>query len=110
MSAQFNIWEKLSKIVVFLLFVAAAAGVVLWYLPLIRQNEALRKEIVRLSEQIEHQKKVNEELSNAIQSARSDPRTVERLAREKLGYARPGEAVIRFNPVLSTNTAPGAAR
>jgi cell division protein FtsB len=31
-----------------------------------------------------------------IEALRNDPETVERYAREKLGLARPGETVIRF--------------
>jgi len=33
-----------------------------------------------------------------------DPKTVERLTREKLGYARPDETVVRFESA-GTNTA-----
>ena len=32
----------------------------------------------------------------AINALQKDPKTVERLARERLGYAKPGETVIRF--------------
>jgi cell division protein FtsB len=34
---------------------------------------------------------------------RNDPKTIERLAREKLGYAKPDETIIRFEP--ATNAA-----
>jgi cell division protein FtsB len=33
-----------------------------------------------------------------INDLRNDPKTIERLAREKLGYARPDETVVRFEP------------
>ncbi|HIE69770.1 MAG TPA: septum formation initiator family protein, partial [Planctomycetes bacterium] len=33
---------------------------------------------------------------SAIEALRNDPQTVERFAREKLGLAKPGETVIRF--------------
>ena len=36
---------------------------------------------------------------------RNDPRSVERLARETLGYAKPGETIIRFEEP-ATNAAP----
>ena len=36
---------------------------------------------------------------------RNDPKTVERLTREKLGYARPDETVVRFEPAVTN--APG---
>jgi cell division protein FtsB len=35
---------------------------------------------------------------------RNDPKTIERLTREKLGYARPDETVVRFEP--ATTNAP----
>jgi cell division protein FtsB len=38
-----------------------------------------------------------------------DPKTVERLARERLSYAKPGEDVILFESPLPTNSpAPGS--
>jgi cell division protein FtsB len=37
---------------------------------------------------------------------RYDPKAVERLARERLGYARPGETVVRFDPPVTNNPAP----
>ena len=40
---------------------------------------------------------VNRELRLEIDSLKSDPKTVERLAREQLGLARPDETVIRFD-------------
>jgi cell division protein FtsB len=43
----------------------------------------------------------------AIDALRKDPKTVERLAREKLGLARTGETVIHFEEA-ATN-APGAS-
>ena len=36
------------------------------------------------------------QLRTAIDALRYDPKAVERLAREKFGYAKPGETVIRF--------------
>jgi cell division protein FtsB len=43
-------------------------------------------------------------LSAAIESMNNDPKAVERLAREKLGYAKPGETVIRFEEVTTNRT------
>jgi hypothetical protein len=43
-----GIWDKLTKAVVFLLILAAMVAVAVWYLPLIKQNERLRQEILRL--------------------------------------------------------------
>jgi cell division protein FtsB len=96
MNVDLGIWGKLTRVIIFLLLLAVLLGLAVWYLPLIRQNEAMRKEILRLDAQIkveEEKVRLNE---SAIKALRHDPKTVERLAREKLGYARPGETVIRF--------------
>ena len=39
MKVDLGIWDKLTRLVIFLLFVAGVLGVAVWYLPLIRQNE-----------------------------------------------------------------------
>ena len=37
-------------------------------------------------------------LKQSIDAVQNDPRTLERLARERLGYARTNEVIIRFEP------------
>ena len=48
MKVDLGIWDKLTRTVIFLLFVAGILLVAIWYLPLIKQNERYRKEILRL--------------------------------------------------------------
>jgi cell division protein FtsB len=103
MNLNFNIWDKLTRVVVFLLFVAGLLGVAIWYLPLIQQNERMRKQILRLDGQIQKEEEAAKQLKVSIDALHYDRRAVERLARERLGYARPGETVIRFEaPVTNT--------
>jgi cell division protein FtsB len=51
----------------------------------------------------------NEQLRERIHRLRTDDRTLERLAREQLGFTRPGEVIYRFggrpNPAVAA-TAP----
>ncbi len=96
MNVDLGIWDKLSKVVLVLLIVAVAVAVGFWYLPLIKTNENMRKEILRLEAEVKKQEDLARELHTSLELLRSDPKTVERLAREKLGYAKPGETVIRF--------------
>ena len=91
-----GIWDKLTKAVVFLLIIAALLAVAVWYLPLIKQNERMRSEILRLEDEVTKEEKIAMRRKVAIDALRNDPETVERYAREKLGLARPGETVIRF--------------
>jgi cell division protein FtsB len=100
-----SIWDTLTKVVIFLLFLAGLLMVAVWYLPEIKANERYRKEIFRLDAKIQKEEQENKQLRSSIDALRHDPKAVERLARERLGYAKPGETVIRFEPAL-TNSNP----
>jgi len=96
MNVDLGIWSKLTRLVIFLFFIAGVLLVAVWYLPLIRHNERMRQETFRLDQQIQKQEELSKQLRASIDALRSDPRAVERLARERLGYAKVGETVIRF--------------
>ena len=96
MNVNLGIWDKLTKLVICLLFVAGVLAVAVWYLPLIQQNERFRKEILRLDTRIQKEEETTKQLRAFMVALRDDPKAVERLARERFGYAKPGETVIRF--------------
>lgn len=96
MKVNLGIWDTLTKLVVLLLFVAGVLGVVVWYMPLIQQNQRMRKEILRKEQQIRQEEETARQLKSAIDALKHDPVAVERVAREKLGLARPDETIIRF--------------
>jgi cell division protein FtsB len=102
MKVDLRIWDRLSRFIILLLIVAAVLSVALWYLPVIQENEQMRKKILTLEGQIERELQRSRELSAEVESY-GDPRTVERLARERLNFARPDEYVIRFENPPSTN-------
>jgi|SRR6266850_5720181 len=105
MNVDLGIWSKLNRLVVFLLFVAAIVAVAVWYLPLINQNERLRKKILQRESQIQKAEEEKKHLRTSIDALLYDPKAVERLARERLGYAKPGETIIRFEE-SATNAPP----
>lgn len=96
MNADVGIWGKLTRVVIFLLFLAGLLAVALWYLPLIRQNERMRRQIMALDAKIVTAEEEGKRLKSTIHALSTDAKAVERLARERLGYAKPGETVIRF--------------
>jgi cell division protein FtsB len=96
MNVDLGIWGKLTRVVIFLVLVALLVGVGVWYLPLIKQNERMRKEVLRLDTQIQKEVEIEKQLKASIEALRKDPKVVERLARETLGYSKLGETVIRF--------------
>lgn len=103
MNVDLGIWSKLTKVVVGLVVLAFLLLIGMCYLPLIQQNERMRREILRLDAQLQKEEEKSRQLKTEIETLRNDPKTIERLMREKLGYARPDETVVRFEPA-ATNT------
>lgn len=54
-----------------------------------------QKEIHRLGEDIAKLTEDNRQLTDQVKSLRSDPRLIEKIARDELGLARPGEVIIK---------------
>ncbi len=96
MQVNLGIWDKLAKLMVFFLFMAGMFGVVVWYFPLIKQNERMRQQLLQLESKIKKEEDIGKSLRSSVEAAKNDPKTVERLARAHLRYAKPGEIVIRF--------------
>src|SRR5215472_13304490 len=103
MNVETTIWDKLARLVGFLLFLAGLVAVAVWYLPLIKQNERMRKEILRLDNQIQKEEETKKQLRASSDALLHDPKALERLARERLGYAKPGETVIRFEQPVTNS-------
>jgi len=102
MNVDLGIWGKLTKVVVGLVVLAVLLLIVMCYRPLIQENTRMRAEIYRLDAQIKVEQEKSERLQTQIDALRNDPKTIERLAREKLGYAKPDETVIRFESTTNT--------
>lgn len=101
MNVDLGIWDKLTKVVIFLLVLAIILAVAIWYLPLIQKNERFRREVLRLEEQKRKEEQTSKQLKASIDALRYDPKAVERLARERLGYAKPDEKVIIFEKPIT---------
>jgi cell division protein FtsB len=100
-----GIWSKLTKIVVGLVVLAVLLLIGMCYLPLIQENERMRADNLRLETELLKEMENSRQLQAQIDALRNDPKTVERLAREKLGYAKPDETVIRFEAPATNSTA-----
>lgn len=104
MNVNVGIWSILTKVAVGLVIVALLLLIGMKFLPLLQQNERMRADILRLQTQLQIEEAKSKQLQAQIDELRNDPNAIERLAREKLGYARPGETVIHFEP--ATNSPP----
>ncbi|HEU6447423.1 MAG TPA: septum formation initiator family protein [Verrucomicrobiae bacterium] len=96
MNVDLGIWSKLTKIVVGLVVLAVLLLIGMCYVPVIQQNERMQRQILELQQKIQAEEETSRQLKAEIDALRNDPNTVERLAREKLGYAKPDETIIRF--------------
>jgi cell division protein FtsB len=106
MNVDLGIWDKLTRLAFFLLIIAGLLLVAVWYLPLIKKNERFRQRIMELDTQIQKQEQQGKELKLSSDALKYDPKAVERLARERLGYAKPGETVFRFEAPAPNSVAP----
>jgi len=105
MNVDLGIWGKLTRIVIGLLVIALLGIIWQWYLPLIKQNERMRRNALNLDTQIQKEEAIKKQLTGTYNTLRYDTNAVERLAREKLRYAKPGETVVIFEPPV-TNQVP----
>ena len=96
MKVDLGIWSKLTQAVIALVTIALLILIGMTYVPLIHQNERMRREILRLDTELQKQETTARQLRADIDALRNDPATVTRLAREKLGYAKPDETIVRF--------------
>ena len=55
-----------------------------------------QKEIDQIREQIGKVNDENKSLTEQVNSLKSDPRSIERIAREEMGLARPGEMIFKI--------------
>ena len=96
MKVNLGIWSILTKIAVGLIVVALLLLVGMKFLPLLQQNQRMRSDILRLQNELQKEQARINELQTQINALQNDPNAIARLAREKLGYAKPGETVIHF--------------
>lgn len=56
------------------------------------------KEAAQVQQEIDRLNAENQKLQNHVQSLKSDPAAIEKIAREDMGLARPGEYIFKIPP------------
>lgn len=105
MNVDLGIWSKLTKVVVGLVVLAVLLLIGICYLPVIQENARMRSQIFKMNLQLQAEEEKSRDLQTQVDALLHDPKTVERLTREKLGYAKPDETVVRFE-LSTTNESP----
>jgi cell division protein FtsB len=65
-----------------------------------------QSQIQELRGQIDRLNKENSDLDHQVQLLRTDPKAVERIAREEMGLARPGEMIFKLPEEAQKSEAP----
>lgn len=61
------------------------------------QIDAIQSKLAKLDQE-------NRDLQQRIQNLKTDPSTIEKIARDRMGLARPGELIFSLPPKLSTKS------
>jgi cell division protein FtsB len=91
-----NVW-KFTQRLSLLAIVALTVGIVLrLFLPLLERQKELRARKRRCARDIQTEAEQLRMLKLKQEKLQEDPRFIEKIARDDLGYAKPGETVFRF--------------
>ena len=82
MNVDLGIWSKLTKVVIGLVVLAVLLLIGMCYLPVIHENERMRRQIMIFQDQIQKEEARSKELQAQVDALLHDPKTVERLTRE----------------------------
>jgi len=94
---QHSFFQRLSLLMVGVVSVLALAYAIIGnngYLEL-RRREAKNRELRAKADELHRE---NKEILGEIRALKSDPKAIEKIAREELGMVKPGEVKITTNP------------
>ena len=90
-----------------LLFVAVVLAL---FYPEWKKGQNMKGRLQALQADIQNQKQELGELQELSGRLQDDPFTVERMARDTLSVARPGEVIFKFQPYATNMNTPGEAK
>ena len=91
-----NFWKFIHRICLILIVALVVAIVLRLFLPLIQRQKELRAKVEEVRLDIQREAEQLRMLKLKQEKLQEDPRFIEKIAREDLGYAKPGETVFRF--------------
>ena len=91
-----NFWKFIQRICLIASVLLLILIVLKLFLPLIEQQKELRARADEVRQDIQREAEQLRMLKMKQEKLQEDPRFIEKIAREDLGYAKPGETVFRF--------------
>ena len=91
-----NLWIFIYRFSWSILAVLAFAALITAFAPPIRQFRELQHKQAQLEEEVRLEEEMLKYLKTKQERLLNDPRFVEKIAREELGLAKPGETIFKF--------------
>ena len=91
-----NVWKFIHRICLILIVALVVAIVLRLFVPLLEKQKEMRAREAALRQDIQKDAEQLRMLKLQQEKLQEDPRYIEKIAREDLGYAKPGETVFRF--------------
>ncbi|MBL6763325.1 MAG: septum formation initiator family protein [Verrucomicrobiae bacterium] len=99
-----GILDILTKGLLVCLLVALVLLLAQFYVPLFKQNQRYRELNLQLETAIQKEEAAGRRMEREITALQTDPEAIERRAREQLGFGKPDEFIIRFDPPQTNRT------
>ena len=91
-----NFWRNLYRVFLVLAFGLVVVIVIRFFVPKFQEEQRLRRQLEEARADVQRTAETLRQLKLKQERLREDPRYVEKIAREELGLAKPGETVFRF--------------
>ncbi len=91
-----DIWQRLSRVLLVIVFLLAMAGIVSLFWPEVERQRSLDEEMRGLGLIRDAKQKQRDQLTARLEWMRTDPEYLETIARDRLDLYREGESIIRI--------------
>jgi cell division protein FtsB len=91
-----NFWVLIYRVGWIALGILLVIAVAIMFLPKVKEYQEDRRKEAVLQQDIQLEMEMVKHLQDQQQRLQSDPRFVEKIAREEYGLAKPGETVFKF--------------
>lgn len=92
-----DIWQRLSKVMMALIFLCVVAAVLRFFIPEIERRNQLEKQAQRFEQQIDEKSMRLAQLQIEYDLLKNDRAYLEVIARDRLDLMRDGETIIRLD-------------
>jgi len=97
--SSFNFWDVLNRVLRWLIVAFLLALSILFFLPVLKNVQRFEHSYNAKKDELVREEGRQRKLKQEVDLLRTDPEFNERIAREKLGWAKQNEVIFRFPPL-----------